>query len=413
HRAGYCAFYGDCGRNPEGNVSLVSSNVPCLSNTPARVATGPLLSLLRTVCPELARGDNETTRVCCSLKQLTALQLSVALSGTVLARCPACARNFANLYCNNICSPDQSLFTNVTRIVNRTTPLGTPQLAVVEYQCFYGQDFADASFASCRGVRLPATGGYAIDTMCGRYGARLCTTQRWLDFQGDKNNGLAPLQIDFQLMPNGTRPGDAIVPLNGRACSPLSFKDITALELSCMAEYGGPVFPYIAFGGYPGSEYTEAEALIVTYSLNNFPRDDPRHEWALSWESRFLEVVGDFQRTHGPNLSVTFMAERSLEDEINRTTGEDIPVFAVSYLVVFAYIALALGEYTAWRRVLVESKGTLGLGGIAVVLGAVFASMGFLALLGLPSSLIILEVVPFLVLAVGADNIFIFVQEYQ
>lgn len=58
-----------------------------------------------------------------------------------------------------------------------------------------------------------------------------------------------------------------------------------------------------------GSEYTEAEALIVTYSLNNFPRDDPRHEWVLSWERRFLEVVGDFQRTHGPNLSVVFMAE--------------------------------------------------------------------------------------------------------
>uniref|UniRef100_A0A8B9MDM7 NPC1 like intracellular cholesterol transporter 1 n=1 Tax=Accipiter nisus TaxID=211598 RepID=A0A8B9MDM7_9AVES len=703
HRAGYCAFYGECGRNPEVNISLVSSKVPCLSNTPARVAAGPLLALLRTVCPELVQGNAETTRVCCSLAQLRALQLSVALSGTVLSRCPACARNFANLYCNNICSPDQSLFTNVTRIVNRTTVQGTPQLAVVEYQCFYRQYFADDSFTSCRGVRLPATGGYAIDTMCGRYGARLCTTQRWLDFQGDKNNGLAPLQIDFQLVPNGTQPGDAIVPLGGTAwrcnqalsaqeqpCScqdcaescppviapptpqphflvgnangalllcgllfghfalvfvvallcqyrrakkkgtapqpapapppaagrsarlsdashrvlarafrrwgtlvaghpvtvlaaaavlagglsaglvtlrlttdpvelwsapgsrarqekafydqhfgpffrtnqvivtapgrpssgyesvvlgaknfsgvlsedvlrallelqerlaattawapvagrevtlsdvcyaplnptqpgladccvnsvtqyfqnnatrlamtatqtdgkktgtvdwhdhliycvnsPLSFKDITALELSCMAEYGGPVFPYIAFGGYPGSEYTEAEALIVTYSLNNFPRDDPRHEWVLSWERRFLEVVGDFQRDHGPNLSVAFMAERSLEDEINRTTGEDIPVFAISYLVVFAYIALALGEYTAWRRVLVESKVTLALGGIAVVLGAVFASMGFLALLGLPSSLVILEVVPFLVLAVGADNIFIFVQEYQ
>lgn len=55
----------------------------------------------------------------------------------------------------------------------------------------------------------------------------------------------------------------------------------------------------------------------------------------------------------------------------------------------------------------------LALGGIAVVIGAVVSAMGLLALLGLPSSLIILEVVPFLVLAVGADNIFIFVQEYQ
>ncbi|KAF1672781.1 NPCL1 protein, partial [Pygoscelis papua] len=69
--------------------------------------------------------------------------LSVALSGAILSRCPACARNFANLHCNNICSPNQSLFTNVTRVVNRTTPQGMPRVAVVEYRCFYQQDFAD------------------------------------------------------------------------------------------------------------------------------------------------------------------------------------------------------------------------------------------------------------------------------
>ncbi|NXY18432.1 NPCL1 protein, partial [Atrichornis clamosus] len=220
HRAGYCAFYGECGRNPEVNVSLVPSNVPCLSNTPARVATGALLSLLRTVCPELVRGDNATTRVCCSYGQLSALRLSVALSGTVLARCPSCARNFANLYCHNICSPDQSLFTNVTRVVNRTAAVpGLPLQAVVEYQCFYRDRYAQAAFASCRGVRLPATGGFAIATMCGRYGAQLCTAQRWLDFQGDKNNGLAPLQIDFRLLPNGSQPGEGIAPLDERVWS--------------------------------------------------------------------------------------------------------------------------------------------------------------------------------------------------
>lgn len=61
----------------------------------------------------------------------------------------------------------------------------------------------------------------------------------------------------------------------------------------------------------------------------------------------------------------------------------------------------------------VESKATLGLGGVAVVLGAVVASMGFYSYVGVPSSLVILQVVPFLVLAVGADNIFILVLEYQ
>lgn len=45
-----------------------------------------------------------------------------------------------------------------------------------------------------------------------------------------------------------------MVPVSVSPSSPLSFKDITALELSCMAEYGGPVFPYIAFGGYSGKQ---------------------------------------------------------------------------------------------------------------------------------------------------------------
>uniref|UniRef100_A0A8B9FQG5 NPCL1 protein n=1 Tax=Amazona collaria TaxID=241587 RepID=A0A8B9FQG5_9PSIT len=214
--AGVCAFYGECGYNPEVNTSLVASKVPCVSNTAAREATGGLLTLLSSVCPDLVRGMAGAPRVCCSLAQAVALQLSVALSSAVLARCPACARNFANVYCHNICSPDQSLFVNVTRAV----PVeGTAQFAVVEYQCFYQQEFADAAFASCHGVRLPATGGFALDTMCGRYSARLCTAQRWLDFQGDKNNGLAPLQIDFHLVPNGTSPGGGLEPLHVRAWS--------------------------------------------------------------------------------------------------------------------------------------------------------------------------------------------------
>ncbi len=39
--------------------------------------------------------------------------------------------------------------------------------------------------------------------------------------------------------------------------------------------------------------------------------------------------------------------------------------------------------------------------------------MGFFGFIGLPATLIIIEVIPFLVLAVGVDNIFIMVQTYQ
>lgn len=54
----------------------------------------------------------------------------------------------------------------------------------------------------------------------------------------------------------------------------------------------------------------------------------------------------------------------------------------------------------------------LGFCGVVIVLLSVLASIGLLSYLGVRSTLIIAEVIPFLVLAVGVDNIFILVQHF-
>nr|DBA32150.1 TPA: hypothetical protein GDO54_007891 [Pyxicephalus adspersus] len=698
---GYCSLYDECGLNPEVSGSLIPAMTPCAYNGPAKKLSGTHLLLLKDICPMLYNGDDNTF-ACCSSRQLQSIQKSFALSKVILNRCPSCAANFANIHCQNTCSPNQSLFINVTRVFNATVN-GNPENGVLTYECYFTRLFAEQSFDSCKNVRLPSTGGFAIAAMCGKYGAEFCSAQRWLDFQGDISNGLAPLQIDFRLIENDTEAGGGVEPHQSKvwscsegpenepACtcqdckescpkipepeplpkpfkigpvdgyliiscavcgalilffimflimkcaitncgkkkrkeiphiqysdlncsekisfltnrsmekafrrwgmliasypktvicvslvfvvvlssgmaliklttdpvelwsapnsrarqekdfhdkhfgpffrtnqliitvsnrspytydslffgtlnfsgilssdillemlelqtklqniavysekhqknvtlkdicfaplnpsnpsdtdccvnslmqyfqnnktrfnmevtqtvsgetkkvgwrdhfmycvnSPLSFKDVTDLELSCMADYGAPVFPFLAVGGYDDNLFSESEALILTVSLNNFPRSDPRFEYVMLWEKEFLNVLKEYQKNPKSNLTLAYMAERSLEDEINRTTTEDIPIFTISYLVIFIYITLALGEYSSCRRVLVDSKVTLGLGGILVVLGAVLSSMGFYCYLGVPSTLIIVEVVPFLVLAVGADNIFIFVLELQ
>lgn len=56
---------------------------------------------------------------------------------------------------------------------------------------------------------------------------------------------------------------------------------------------------------------------------------------------------------------------------------------------------------------------TLGLAGVLIVLTSVLASIGFWSYLNLPITLIIVEVIPFLVLAIGVDNIFILVHEFE
>ena len=61
----------------------------------------------------------------------------------------------------------------------------------------------------------------------------------------------------------------------------------------------------------------------------------------------------------------------------------------------------------------VDSKISLGIAGILIVLSSVSSSLGIFSYAGVPLTLIVIEVIPFLVLAVGVDNIFIIVQTYQ
>ena len=47
--------------------------------------------------------------------------------------------------------------------------------------------------------------------------------------------------------------------------APLTYKDGTALALSCMADYGAPIFPFLAVGGYKGKLGGPREANEGTY----------------------------------------------------------------------------------------------------------------------------------------------------
>ena len=53
----------------------------------------------------------------------------------------------------------------------------------------------------------------------------------------------------------------------------------------------------------------------------------------------------------------------------------------------------ALGNVTQWKRILIDSKVTLGLGGVLIVLISVSASVGIYGFIGIPATLIIIEVI--------------------
>lgn len=62
----------------------------------------------------------------------------------------------------------------------------------------------------------------------------------------------------------------------------------------------------------PDEEYSESQALILTFSLNNFPPSDPRYGFVMLWEEQFLQIVREFQQENLDKYTVAYMAEVGL-----------------------------------------------------------------------------------------------------
>ncbi|XP_014262096.1 Niemann-Pick C1 protein isoform X2 [Cimex lectularius] len=188
----------------------------------------------------------------------------------------------------------------------------------------------------------------------------------------------------------------------------------------CLGTYGGPIDPAVALGGFlkPGqkisshSQYYKANALILTFLINN-NHDKEKISQALKWEKKFVDFMLNWTQHKPPNMDVAFTSERSIEDELDKESKSDVMTILTSYLIMFFYIAISLGHIRHFKTLLMDSKITLGIGGVIIVLLSVASSVGFFGFCGMPATLIIMEVIPFLVLAVGVDNIFILVQTHQ
>ena len=218
--------------------------------------------------------------------------------------------------------------------------------------------------------------------------------------------------------------------LSNCARSPTDIFDNDGLEISCLAAYGGPINPNVAIGSFDNKNFFNGTHAVITIPVLNDPETAAK---ALVWEKEFLSFVQDFIENKSTinitglnpdgsegyadwaeiKLKVAYTAERSVEDEIERESGTDVTTVLFSYVVMFCYVSFALGQFSSFSRIFIDSKLTVGFVGVAIVMASIVCSLGLFSYLGVKMTLIIIEVLPFLVLAVGVDNIFIMVQHLQ
>ncbi|ODV64049.1 sphingolipid transporter [Ascoidea rubescens DSM 1968] len=199
-------------------------------------------------------------------------------------------------------------------------------------------------------------------------------------------------------------------------------KDLTECATSpvnCLPPFQQPLKKELLFGGYQNNDILTSKALVITYVINNNIDDQSQiskatEQWEKLLESFLLNNVTKEAQDLG--LRVSFTTDISLEKELNKSTNTDIKIIIISYLMMFSYASLALsGGLPSFDNIdtFVNTKISIGLAGIFIVLLSVSSSAGLFALFGVKSTLIIAEVIPFLILAVGVDNIFLICHELK
>ena len=190
----------------------------------------------------------------------------------------------------------------------------------------------------------------------------------------------------------------------------------------CLPDFQQPLSKNMILGGWKDENVLLSEALIVTWVVSNHPEGSVEEAWAMDWEQSLKELlVLTQQEAKERGLRLSFSTEISLEAELNKSPNTDAKSVVIIYIIMFLYASVALGSTTLTVKsimrnpanAMVQSKFTLGVIGIVIVLMSVSASVGLFSAAGVKVTLIIAEVIPFLVLAVGVDNIFLIVHEFE
>jgi len=144
------------------------------------------------------------------------------------------------------------------------------------------------------------------------------------------------------------------------------------------------------------------EALLNPVKGMNHPVDKKTYEF----EGQMLNVMND--KTFYPDgIDSAPNLQRSFTDVVGSTIFDDIKLLTSGFLIVFAYVMIMLGKLDC-----MEQRIYLSMAGIAGILMGLVVSYGVCSVIGLSFGPLH-HVLPFLLLGIGIDDMFVIVQSWD
>ena len=155
----------------------------------------------------------------------------------------------------------------------------------------------------------------------------------------------------------------------------------------------------------PSGLITSAKAIRLVYYMKGFSLDEDFSEEITDWEKQFFNAVKGLNRSSYCG-EIFHTTGRSIVDSIAETIESDIKLIVVTFTVMISFACLMLG------KCLNPSTGhsLLAMSGMLSVTFGIMAGFG-LSMFAQTPYVSIVGILPFLVIGVGIDDMFIIVDE--
>lgn len=151
-------------------------------------------------------------------------------------------------------------------------------------------------------------------------------------------------------------------------------------------------------------DFKYSGSLMMRYFLRN-PKDKTSLNKILGLEERILDELAAL-KSKMKYVKVSYASTRSVDDAIGESTGSDVRLVSITFILMISFACIVSGNIRESAR----SHSLLSLFGVLAVVYGIAAGLGFGMWLQLPF-ISMVGVLPFLVLGIGLDNMFLIIHE--